>query len=126
MADGRTISDADRARARRMTTNESDMDDTLYGGEGSPFFANTPEGKRQAEKYADEQAGKVILMKEGYAVVPEMNMGGMMRDMPGYMGGGMMDETLGYTRGGMTEEKRGPIKYSKGGAIKGRDFKGSF
>ena len=42
------------------------------------------------------------------------------------MGGGMMDETLGYTRGGMTEEKRGPIKYSKGGAIKGRDFKGSF
>ena len=138
MADGRTISDADRARARRMTTNESDMDDTLYCGEGSPFFANTPEGKKQAEKYADEQAGKVILMKDGYAVVPERNMGGMMQDMPGYMGGGMMqdmpgymgggmmDETLGYTRGGMTEEKRGPIKYSKGCAIKGRDFKGSF
>ena len=55
-----------------------------------------------------------------------MNMGGMMQDMPGYMGGGMMDETLGYTRGGMTEEKRGPIKYSKGGAIKGKNFKGSY
>jgi len=54
------------------------------------------------------------------------NMGGMMQDMPGYMGGGMMDETLGYTRGGMTEEKRGPIKYSKGGAIKGKNFKGSY
>jgi|TARA_R110002167_G_scaffold5071_1_gene23793 hypothetical protein len=52
--------------------------------------------------------------------------GGMMQDMPGYMGGGMMDETLGYTRGGMTEEKRGPIKYSKGGAIKGKNFKGSY
>ena len=54
------------------------------------------------------------------------NMGGMMQDMPGYMGGGMMGETLGYTRGGMTEEKRGPIKYSKGGAIKGKNFKGSY
>ena len=54
------------------------------------------------------------------------NMGGMMQDMPGYMGGGMMDETLGYTRGGMTEEKRGPVKYSKGGAIKGKNFKGSY
>ena len=122
----KNISDADRARARRMTTNESDMDDTLYGGEGSPFFENTPEGKKQAEKYADEQAGKVILMEDGYAVVPDMNMGGMMQDMPGYMGGGMMDETLGYTRGGMTEEKRGPVKYSKGGAIKGKNFKGSY
>jgi len=77
--------------------------------------------------------------------VPEgMNMGGTMRNMPGYMGGGMMpgymdggmmpgymdggmmDETLGYTRGGMKEEKRGPIKYSKGGAIKGKNYKGSF
>jgi len=54
------------------------------------------------------------------------NMGGMMQDMPGYMGGGMMHETLGYTRGGMKEEKRGPIKYSKGGAIKGKNYKGSF
>tara|TARA_R110000782_G_scaffold89979_1_gene172986 strand:- start:2057 stop:2449 length:393 start_codon:yes stop_codon:yes gene_type:complete len=63
------------------------------------------------------------------------NMGGTMRNMPGYMGGGMMpgymdggmmDETLGYTRGGMKEEKRGPIKYSKGGAIKGKNYKGSF
>jgi|TARA_R110000822_G_scaffold45985_2_gene122662 predicted butyrate kinase (DUF1464 family) len=54
------------------------------------------------------------------------NMGGTIRDMPGYMGGGMMDEKLGYTRGGMAEEKRGPIKYSKGGAVKGRNYRGSF
>jgi predicted butyrate kinase (DUF1464 family) len=53
-------------------------------------------------------------------------MGGTIRDMPGYMGGGMMDEKLGYTRGGMAEEKRGPIKYSKGGAVKGKNYKGSF
>ncbi len=39
--------------------------------------------------------------------------------------GGSVDE-LGYMRGGMTEEARGPIKYSKGGAIAGKNFKGSF
>jgi len=40
--------------------------------------------------------------------------------------GGVMDEKLGYNRGGMAEEKRGPIKYSKGGAVKGRNYRGSF
>tara|TARA_R110000782_G_scaffold250564_1_gene337840 strand:+ start:52 stop:348 length:297 start_codon:yes stop_codon:yes gene_type:complete len=40
--------------------------------------------------------------------------------------GGMMTDELGYMRGGMTEEARGPIKYSKGGAIAGKNFKGSF
>ena len=39
--------------------------------------------------------------------------------------GGSVDE-LGYMQGGMTEEARGPIKYSKGGAIAGKNFKGSF
>jgi len=38
----------------------------------------------------------------------------------------MMTDELGYMRGGMTEEARGPIKYSKGGAIAGKNFKGSF
>lgn len=40
--------------------------------------------------------------------------------------GGMMTDELGYMQGGMTEEARGPIKYSKGGAIAGKNFKGSF
>jgi len=40
--------------------------------------------------------------------------------------GGMMTDELGYMRGGMTEEARSPIKYSKGGAIAGKNFKGSF
>jgi hypothetical protein len=41
------------------------------------------------------------------------------------MGGAMVDE-LGYMRGGMREEKRGPIKYADGGAISGKNFRGSF
>jgi|TARA_R110002020_G_scaffold460844_1_gene679504 hypothetical protein len=98
--------------------------------------------REAAEKAAKEKAGRVIKVKGGFAVVAanpapieeyfkkppetERNMGGMMQDMPGYMGGGMMDETLGYMHGGMAQKKRGPIKYSEGGAIKGRNFKGSF
>jgi hypothetical protein len=33
---------------------------------------------------------------------------------------------LGYRQGGMNFNNRGPVKYSKGGAVKGRKFKGSF
>ena len=40
--------------------------------------------------------------------------------------GGMMTDELGYMQGGMTEKARGPIKYSKGGAIAGKNFRGSF
>jgi hypothetical protein len=39
--------------------------------------------------------------------------------------GGMMDE-LGYMGGGVSYSDRGPIKYSKGGAVSGKNFKGSF
>ena len=35
-------------------------------------------------------------------------------------------EGLGYMHGGMKEKKRGPVKYSVGGAIKGKNFAGSF
>ena len=42
------------------------------------------------------------------------------------MGGAMVDE-LGYTRGvKLDREKRGAVKYSVGGAIKGKNFTGIF
>jgi hypothetical protein len=60
----------------------------------------TPEQKAQARKDLD---------------IPEgMNMGGV-----------VVDE-LGYMHGGMNYTKRGPIKYSKGGAVRGRTFSGSY
>ena len=41
--------------------------------------------------------------------------------------GGVMVDELGYTRGIMPqEEKRGAVKYSVGGAIKGKNFTGIF
>jgi hypothetical protein len=37
------------------------------------------------------------------------------------------EEGLGYMRhGGMTFKERGTVKYSKGGAVKGKGFAGSF
>ena len=36
-----------------------------------------------------------------------------------------LDE-LGYRHGGMSFTARGPIRYSKGGAVKGKTFRGSF
>jgi hypothetical protein len=40
--------------------------------------------------------------------------------------GGMVEDELGYERGGMSYSDRGPVKYSKGGAVSGKNFKGSF
>lgn len=41
------------------------------------------------------------------------------------MGGVVVDE-LGYMNGGATYTKRGPIKYAKGGAVRGKTFSGSY
>jgi len=40
--------------------------------------------------------------------------------------GGMVEDELGYMNGGMSYSDRGPVKYSKGGAVSGKNFKGSF
>ena len=60
----------------------------------------TPEQKAQARKDLD---------------IPEgMNMGGV-----------VVDE-LGYMQGGMNFTNRGPVKYAKGGAVRGKRFSGSY
>jgi len=40
--------------------------------------------------------------------------------------GGVVKDELGYMDGGMSYSERGPIKYSKGGAVKGKTFRGSY
>ena len=40
--------------------------------------------------------------------------------------GGMVKDELGYMGGGVSYSDRGPIKYSKGGAVSGKNFRGSF
>jgi len=143
MADGRTISDTDRMLAARMmnegekTVSDADVIEALGISMSKPTGTETDNYDRSSSARVLKMATpEQKAMARAQMGVPEgMNMGGTMRNMPGYMGGGMMpgymdggmmDETLGYTRGGMKEEKRGPIKYSKGGAIKGKNYKGSF
>jgi len=87
-----------------------------------------------AEEYASEVGGTVVPVDkdgdgatDGFNVIEPQEPG---RDevitKPLRNMGGMMTDELGYMQGGMTEEARGPIKYSKGGAIAGKNFKGSF
>lgn len=40
--------------------------------------------------------------------------------------GGVVKDELGYMGGGVSYGDRGPIKYSKGGAVSGKNFRGSF
>jgi len=87
-----------------------------------------------AEEYASEVGGTVIPVDkdsdgvtDGFNVIEPQEPGKdevitkPLRNM-----GGMMTDELGYMRGGITEKPRGPIKYSHGGAIAGKNFRGSF
>ena len=51
--------------------------------------------------------------------------GGVVEEVPGGFMVAEVDE-LGYMGGGIAHKKRGPIKYSKGGAVKGKSFAGSY
>jgi hypothetical protein len=63
---------------------------------------------KNATKEQKADARKQLNVPDG------MNMGGVVKDELGYMGGG-----ISYS-------DRGPIKYSKGGAVSGKNFRGSF
>ena len=51
---------------------------------------------------------------------------GEMDSLTGRNMGGVVKDELGYMGGGVSYSDRGPIKYSKGGAVSGKNFKGSF
>jgi len=81
---------------------------------GPPLTAKQLEREKKVSSDLDDEMAKFKARAKARAEAKKKNMGGMMTD------------ELGYMRGGMTEEARGPIKYSKGGAIAGKNFKGSF
>lgn len=70
--------------------------------------------RMDAEEYAREVRGIVVPVSGGYTV--KSGRGPMPR---------VVDE-LGYQQGGRSSFPRGPIRYSKGGAVKGKKFKGIF
>ena len=70
--------------------------------------------RMDAEEYARKVRGDVVPVSGGYTV--KSGRGRMPR---------VVDE-LGYQHGGRSPFPRVPIRYSKGGAVKGKDFKGTF
>jgi len=122
MADGRTISDTDRMLAARMmnegekTVSDADVIEALGISMSNPTGTETDNYDRSSSARVLKMATpeQKAMARDELGVPEDMNMGGMMRDELGYMGGGM------------SYSKRGPVKYSKGGAIKGKNFKGSY
>ena len=122
MANGRTISDADRMLAARMmnegekTVSDADVIEALGISMSKPTGTETDNYDRSSSARVLKMATpeQKAMARDQLGVPEDMNMGGMMRDELGYMGGGM------------SYSKRGPVKYSKGGAIKGKNFKGSY
>jgi len=122
MANGRTISDADRMLAARMmnegekTVSDADVIEALGISMSNPTGTETDNYDRSISARVLKMATpeQKAMARDELGVPEDMNMGGMMRDELGYMGGGM------------SYSKRGPVKYSKGGAIKGKNFKGSY
>jgi len=122
MANGRTISDADRMLAARMmnegekTVSDADVIEALGISMSNPTGTETDNYDRSSSARVLKMATpeQKAMARDELGVPEDMNMGGMMRDELGYMGGGM------------SYSKRGPVKYSKGGAIKGKNFKGSY
>ena len=83
----------------------------------------TPPTGTPGDKDDRERADKILdratseqneTARKVFGIPGGMNMGGVTRD------------ELGYMHGGMKFKKRGAIKYSTGGAVKGKGFAGTF
>jgi|TARA_R110000850_G_C9923120_1_gene461545 hypothetical protein len=101
-------------------TPEGGVSDSLViealGMDREPITEDTiPEDKEWASSVLKKATKEQIKKARSELNIPEgQKMGGMVRD------------ELGYMRGGMGFTERGPIKYAKGGAVKGKKFSGSY
>ena len=92
--------DADVVEAMGITTSEENED---------PY--DLAHSKAVLKNATPEQIAKA---RDALGVPKGMNMGGV-----------VVDE-LGYMKGGMSYSKRQPVKYSAGGAVRGKNFAGTF
>mgnify|MGYP003637423645 CR=1 FL=1 len=104
----RTLSDADLENLRR-SLGDDESANTISNADLEKFSRSLGDDESaNAISDADLEKFKNLFDQGG------MNMGGVVHDELGYMGGGV------------SYSPRGPIKYSKGGAVKGKKFKGSY
>ena len=107
--------------------------------------------KNDADKYAMQIDGVVVPVDEdgdgvrdGYRGVPRISGEGTRGPTPSEVppeaaadtaayleavaaaGGPSEEDELGYRQGGMNFTNRGPVKYAKGGAVRGKRFSGSY
>ncbi len=84
----------------------------------------TSEQKKSAHKQLDSADPEVDKSQVRFDSIGMKMAGGA--DQPRRNMGGLIIDELGYENGGMSYSDRGPIKYSKGGAVSGKNFRGSF
>ncbi len=110
--DGEQSAGRTSARKKEKITN-ADVTEafaiTTSGEEESPFDRAYAEAiLKRATPEQKAAARKALNIPEG------MNMGGVIVD------------DLGYMQGGMSYDNKSGVKYSEGGAVKGKTFRGSF
>jgi len=110
--------------------------------------------KEDAYAYAEKTGGMVIPVdqdgdgvQDGHIVVPRISSEGTRGPTPSEVagidpeaeadtkayleavaaaGGPSEEDELGYRHGGMNYTNRGSVKYAKGGAVRGKTFRGSY
>tara|TARA_R110000737_G_scaffold331099_2_gene347161 strand:- start:9498 stop:9896 length:399 start_codon:yes stop_codon:yes gene_type:complete len=107
---------ADGGTTQKDPVSQADVNEALgiiYGDPtGSP--TDTDDRARAKKALARATPEQKARARETLNIPDGMNMGGVARD------------ELGYMQGGMKFKERGAVKYSKGGAVKGKGFAGSF
>lgn len=93
------------------------------------------ESEEFSDKVSDQEKREFIMdvQKVGRNTVADMTGSDLdtayqkaLKDAEGKNMGGVVVDDLGYAQGGLSFDKRGPIRYAKGGAVKGKKFSGSY
>jgi hypothetical protein len=103
------------------------------------FGESSPVIKQQTEEPTRGEMIEIIsdVLKVGPSTLVEMSLEDLKvahkkaisqqgEEVGGKNMGGIARDELGYMQGGMGFTERGPIRYAKGGAVKGKKFSGSY
>ena len=107
---------AEGGTTQKDPVSQADVNEALGIIYGDPTGSQTDmdDRARSKETLARATSEQKATARETLNIPDGMNMGGVTRD------------ELGYMQGGMKFKERGAVKYSKGGAVKGKGFAGSF
>ena len=115
-AEGGTAQEDGESGLGYMPVSQATVNEAMGIIYGDPTGSQTDmdDRARSKETLARATSEQKARARETLNIPDGMNMGGVTRD------------ELGYMQGGMKFKERGAVKYSKGGAVKGKGFAGSF